>query len=232
MTERFGLIFICFSEPKIEADEFFAELERRLDKYQLAQMKPIEARDFEFDVNWKISLENSLDFYHVTRVHPKTVGAHIDNLPLYENIDLHCLQTLHIAPYFWRTMIDKHCARRDVYTDHELSSLHKYYVFPNLVLNVLPYHLTIMQFFPIDHERCIMRYRFCMREKPSLLERTRSYASWVASRIILYEDVKIYPQIQRGMNQGSIVEQPLHKEEIGVSHFHASLESWLQDSSN
>jgi phenylpropionate dioxygenase-like ring-hydroxylating dioxygenase large terminal subunit len=126
-------------------------------------MEPVEARDFHFPVNWKVSLENALDYYHVSTVHPKTVGAHVDAEPTFTDMGWHSLQTLYIAPYGWREKLDRHCARQRPYSDHELSSLHKYFVFPNLVINVLPYHLTVMQFFPDGPTNCIMRYRFCQR---------------------------------------------------------------------
>ena len=226
--ERFGMIWICFGEPKLSPDEFFGELDQRLGKYQLEEMIPVEARDFTFPVNWKISLENSLDFYHVSTVHSKTVGAHVEHLPSFDDLGWHNLQTLFIAPYSWREKLDKHCARGNakVYSKQELSSLHKYFVFPNLVLNVLPYHLTIMQLWPIDQQHCLMRYRFCMRENPRIIERMRTVGSWVASRIILYEDVKLYPKLQKGVEQEAIATQSFHQEEIGGFHFHQALNRW------
>jgi phenylpropionate dioxygenase-like ring-hydroxylating dioxygenase large terminal subunit len=230
-TERFGLIWICFGIPKKTPDQFFSKLDGRLEKYQLEEMRPVEARDFEFPVNWKISLENTMDFYHVSTVHSKTVGAHIENLPSFEDLDWHNLQTLFIAPYSWRELLDKHCARGDVdaYSPQELSSLHKYFVFPNLVINVLPYHLTIMQLWPIDQKTCLMRYRFCMREKPGVVERMRTVASWVASRVILYEDVRLYPKLQRGVEEEAIENQTFHEEEIGGLHFHQALDRWRSE---
>lgn len=229
--ERMGMIWICFGKPKLSPEAFFAQLEPRLNKYQLEQMVPVEARDFHFPVNWKISLENSLDFYHVSTVHSKTVGAHVEHLPSFDDLGWHNLQTLFIAPYSWREKLDKHCARGNttVYSPQELSSLHKYFVFPNLILNVLPYHLTIMQLWPIDQRRCMMRYRFCMREKPGMIEKIRTFGSWIASRIILYEDIKLYPRLQRGMEQEAIISQSFHQEEIGGYHFHQALERWRHE---
>ena len=228
VIERMGMIWICFGEPRLSPEEFFQGLDHRLNKYKIEEMFPVEARDFDFSVNWKISLENSLDFYHVSTVHSKTVGAHVEHLPSFEDLGWHNLQTLFIAPYSWRERLDKHCARgnAEIYSKQELSSLHKYFIFPNLVLNILPYHLTIMQLWPLDHKRCLMRYRFCMRENPGIVERVRTIGSWVASRIILYEDVKLYPKLQKGMEQEAIESQSFHQEEIGSFHFHQALHRW------
>ena len=225
--EDSGFIWVSLNEPKIPAAELFAPITDAVRHYRLEEMEPIEARDFHFSVNWKIALENALDYYHVSTVHPKTVGAHVDSEPTFSELGWHSLQTLYIAPYGWREKLDRHCARHRDYSDHELSSLHKYFVFPNLVINVLPYHLTVMQFFPVGPTKCIMRYRFCQRRSPGLIERSRVFASWLASRYILYEDVKMYTRIQEGIERSSQSEHPLHEQERGVEHFHHSLKRWI-----
>jgi phenylpropionate dioxygenase-like ring-hydroxylating dioxygenase large terminal subunit len=224
-----GLIWICLGTPKESAATFLSTIPDVLKKYTLQEMLPIEARDFHFSVNWKISLENALDYYHVSKVHGSTVNAHVQEPPTFHENGWHSLQTLHIAPYRWRTWFDRQCTRRDVYSQQEMSSLHKYFIFPNLVLNVLPYHLTIMQIWPVDERHCIMRYRFCFRQNPSLLEKSRVYASWLASRYILYEDIKIYANIQEGMELSEMNEQPLHIEERGIQHCHYALEQWISN---
>lgn len=227
--ERAGFIWVSTSKPRLAPDGLFEPIVQAVEHYRLDEMEPIEARDFRFSVNWKIALENALDYYHVTTVHPKTVGAHVETEPTFKDLGWHSLQTLHIAPYGWRGLLDRHCARHRQYSDHELSSLHKYFVFPNVIINVLPYHLTVMQVFPTGPTECVMRYRFCQRRSPGMLERTRVWASWVASRVILYEDVRIYDQIQQGMMESSLARQPLHQHERGVGHFHGTLERWFTE---
>ena len=229
--ESAGFIWVSLREPKSEPRNLFEPVVSAVQHYNLEEMEPIEARDFHFPVNWKVSLENALDYYHVSTVHPKTIGAHVDSAPTFTDLGWHSLQTLYIAPYGWREKLDRHCARYRTYSENELSSLHKYFVFPNLVINVLPYHLTMMQFFPKGPTECIMRYRFCQRRKPGLIERTRGWASWVASRYILYEDVKLYSQIQQGMQASSLSEHPLHEQECGVEHFHGALSRWMTQNS-
>lgn len=228
VREQYGCIWVCLSAPSIPVEELLGEFESKIAHYNFAEMEAIEAKDFHFSVNWKIALENALDFYHVGTVHPKTVGAHSPVAPTFEDMRWVSLQTLHIAPYSWRRKLDEHCARYRAYSDHELSSLHKYYVYPNLVINVLPYHITIMQFFPVDKDSCIMRYRFCKRKGAGIIENARVYASWLASRVILYEDVRLYPSIQKGIENSSLPVQNLHEEERAVGHFHACLLRGMQ----
>jgi len=67
-----------------------------------------------------------------------------------------------------------------------------------------------------------------MRKKPGILERTRAYLSWLASRYILYEDVKIFQQIQQGREISPSGNELNHEEEKGVAHFHTELQEWLR----
>jgi hypothetical protein len=85
-----------------------------------------------------------------------------------------------------------------------------------------------MQFFPVDKDSCIMRYRFCKRKGAGIIENARVYASWLASRVILYEDVRLYPSIQKGIENSSLPVQNLHEEERAVGHFHACLLRGMQ----
>ena len=75
--EHSGFIWVSLGDVSVNPEEFFTPITSSISHYQLEEMEPIEARDFEFDVNWKIALENALDYYHVSSVHPQTVGAHV-----------------------------------------------------------------------------------------------------------------------------------------------------------
>ena len=226
VEERAGLIWICLSSPDRSIDDYLGNIADELNPYQLQSLTPIQQRDFRFPINWKLSLENALDYYHVSTVHQSTVGAHVKTGPTFTARGIHNLQSLHIAPYGFRKWLDRHCARGGPYSQSQLDSLQKYYLFPNLILNVLPYHLTIMQLWPVDANHCIMRYVFLMRKGASIIERTRAYATWLASRWILYEDVKIYDLVHNGFHSGEVPLQPLHTQESAIGHFHQSLQDW------
>ena len=229
--ERSGTIWISWAEEPPAIDKDLMDIFSDLKAYRFEEFSPVESRDFVFPVNWKIVLENSLDFYHVAFAHSSTVNAHVKQGPTFERLGFHNLQSLFIAPYPWRSWIDSKTARGGPYTDKQKQSLHKYFIFPNLVLNVLPYHITIMQLWPVGTDSCWMRYRFCMRKGASVLERARVYGTWLASRWILYEDVRLYSGIQSGMNRSPFAEQPLHEEECAIQHFHEQLTTFVESSS-
>lgn len=222
-TEKSGMIWISYAETEPSFDADLLKILQHVEAYRFAEFEPVEARDFVFPINWKIVLENSLDFYHVAFAHSSTVSAHVKQGPTFERLGKHNLQSLFIAPYSWRSWIDSKTARGGPYTEKQKQSLHKYFIYPNLVINVLPYHITIMQLWSDTPQSSWMRYRFCLRKGAGLLERARVYASWLASRWILFEDVRLYSGIQRGMNVSPFASQPLHEEEQAVQHFHEQI---------
>ena len=228
--ERSGSIWISWAKDPPSIDEELDAIFSDLEAYRFEEFSPVESRDFVFPVNWKVVLENSLDFYHVAFAHSSTVSAHVKHGPTFEKIGRHNLQSLFIAPYPWRAWIDNKTARGGPYTEKQRQSLHKYFIFPNLVLNVLPYHITIMQLWPVGTNSCWMRYRFCLRKGAGLLERARVYGTWLASRWILYEDVRLYKGIQSGMNLSPFEKQPLHAEECAIQHFHEQLTALIEPS--
>ena len=229
--EKGGMIWISYANIKPEFDAELLDILHGIEAYRFEEFHPVEARDFHFSINWKIVLENSLDFYHVAFAHSSTVNAHVKNEPTFEKLGKHNLQSLFIAPYSWRSWIDRKTARGGPYTEKQKQSLHKYFLYPNLVLNVLPYHITIMQLWPISPQSCFLRYRFCLRKGAGLLEKARVYASWLASRWILFEDVRLYGGIQEGMNISPFAVQPLHVEEQAVQHFHEQISLSIESSS-
>ena len=50
--------------------------------------------------------------------------------------------------------------------------------------------------------------------------------TYLASRWILYEDVRLYSEIQHGMHNAGIL-QPLHEDERAIAHFHSRLTHWI-----
>ena len=81
--EASGMIWVSLGTPIEDADSFLSDIPNALRKYRLAEMVPVEARDFSLSVNWKICLENALDYYHVSTVHGKSVDALVrDHQPL------------------------------------------------------------------------------------------------------------------------------------------------------
>ena len=156
-----------------------------------------------------IDIENAFDYYWA-QVHRLTVHAHVDSQPEMALYGDHIRQNLHIAPYGWRR---RHCSRGGPYTDRQMLHLFKYTIFPNTMVNVLPYHLTVMRFWPDGVGRTRLHYAFCKRRGAGKLEWLRAHGAWLGSRIILAEDVRMLERCQHALDSDAVPHHLLHDHE-------------------
>ena len=224
-----GLVWVNLAD---EPAPFGAHLSGILEEwapYQLSDMRPIEERIFTIPVNWKSMLENAFDYYHVAQVHRHTIHAHVDSQPELALYGDHIRQNLHIAPYGWRRRLDRRCSRAGPYSERQKSRLFKYTIFPNTMLNVLPYHLTVMRFWPDGEGHTRLHYAFCKRKGAQGLEWLRAHATWLASRVILAEDVRMLVRCQHELDSDAVSHHLLHDYEAASAHYHSVLGRWMNE---
>ena len=222
-----GLVWVNLAD---EPEDFVAGLsgiDDELLNYDLSDMTPIEERVFSIPVNWKVMLENAFDYYHVSEVHSRTIHAHVKTRPEMAIYGDNVRQNVHIAPYAWRRFIDRRCSRAGPYTAKQVSQLYKYTLFPNTMLNVLPYHLTIMRFWPDGVGGTRLHYAFCKRRGARGVEWLRAHGTWLASRVILAEDVRMLLRCQTDLDAKSVPHHLLHDQEAASTHFHQTMAKWL-----
>jgi len=227
VREWAGLIWVNLSSKPRDFEDSLAGLGVELAPYALNEMEPIEDRVFSIPVNWKSMVENAFDYYHVHTVHRQTIYAHVQDSPELARYGDHLRQNVHIAPYGWRKLIDRRCSRGGPYTERQVSRLFKYTIFPNTMVNVLPYHLTVMRFWPDGVGGTRLHYSFCQRRGARGIEWLRARATWLASRIILAEDVRMLLKCQSGMDSVSVPSHLLHDHEAAAGYFHKTLGEWL-----
>lgn len=224
-----GMVWVNLSDDPPPLEASLGDIASELAPYQLDQMIPVEERVFSIPVNWKSMIENAFDYYHVAEVHRHTIHAHVDSQPELAFYGDHIRQNLHIAPYGWRRLLDRRCSRGGPYTERQMSRLFKYTIFPNTMLNVLPYHLTVMRFWPDGVGGTRLHYSFCKRKGARGVELMRAYGTWLASRLILAEDVRMLVRCQQELDPAAVPHHLLHDYEAAASHFHAVLGRRLND---
>jgi choline monooxygenase len=223
----FVWINLDMDAPGLFADQ--PELVADWEPYRLEEMEPIQHTRIPIDANWKAMVENVTDFYHVPAVHSRTISQHVPEGPDFTQFGDHIRQRLEIGAYGWREKLDRACSRGGPYTEKQASALHKYLVFPNTVINALPYHLTVMQFIPTESpDHCILDYAFYKRRGARGVEWLRAYATWVASRVILKEDLDIIGHYQAGLRRAETPAHHLHNEEKVVACYHGIINRWME----
>jgi phenylpropionate dioxygenase-like ring-hydroxylating dioxygenase large terminal subunit len=225
-----GYVWIHLEGNAPPLRETLGGIAEQLDPYLLHEMRPVQTFETVYPFNWKAMLENAMDFYHVPFVHNGTINPGVVEPPDLTSYGDHTRQRLDIArDNSWRVRLDRRCTRAGPYTPRQIGALHKYLLFPNFLINVLPYHLTVMQVFPVTPRSCRLKYSFCRRRGARGIELARAVATWAASRYILWEDIKVLHAFQAGVNTGRTPIQYLHSEEAAASHFHGVISRWVSD---
>jgi choline monooxygenase len=70
-----GMVLVHLGTPETSADELLAPLRERWAGIDLAGLHNTAERRYEIDANWKLVVENFLDFYHLPMVHPQVGSA-------------------------------------------------------------------------------------------------------------------------------------------------------------
>lgn len=225
-TERWGgFVWITFDAGAPPVREYLGELADQLEPYRLSDMRPIYKRSWELPCNWKAVLDNATESYHLRAVHGQSIAPHIDALPAFSGHDSHHLQTIPIADYWWRPMLDRQSVPRDLqFSPEQLRLFRKYVIFPNTLINVLPYHLTVFRVFPLTADTCRFHYEFHARAAAGPVARLRAGLTLLASLYILREDLRVLERFQAGARVAGGEPIPFHREEQALEYFHRAID--------
>ena len=89
-AEWAGMVLVCLGEPDRGAEEVLAPLRERWAPIDLSRLALAGEERYEIGTNWKLVVENFLDFYHLPFVHPQVGPAaaalDVDDVVLAEDI--------------------------------------------------------------------------------------------------------------------------------------------------
>jgi phenylpropionate dioxygenase-like ring-hydroxylating dioxygenase large terminal subunit len=173
-----------------------------------ADLQPAIDWDREIDCNWKLPIENALESYHTTAVHPHTFGA----FPSEE-------QCQHAFSERSTSMVVDYSSERslrrwlDEYAHWNvgLAPRHRYEhhaLYPNLMFARLSLYTTVESLLPLSPGRTLRVGRIFCHAGP----RGRWWTAWMAQWIKWYgksllwqisnEDCRVLPDVQRGLESG------------------------------
>lgn len=224
-----GFVWITFDPQALPLTDYLGALAAQLTPYRLADMRPLLRRTWTLACNWKAVLDQATESYHLDSVHGRSVARVIETVSTFYGLDPHHLQTIPIADYWWRPWLDRMSVRGDLqFEPDQLRLFHKYLVFPNAVINVMPYHLTVFRVFPITPNRCRFHYEFHVRERAGAVARLRGWLTLLASLYILREDLRALLPFQAGVEAAGSQHIPFHREERPLEYFHGVVDRYVQ----
>lgn len=205
-----GLIFVHLgAQPgPLEAD--LGDLPGLLADLELAAFRLRRVATHPLACNWKTYVENYLEGFHISFLHPRLK------------------EEVRVAEY--RVEVHDRCALHRVPTrEGALSSGRWAWLWPNLAVNIYGEGLSLERMDPTGPRTTAIRYLYLFRGDPDGAEVDRQIAM---SAEVTAEDARIVEAVQRNLEAGvyrSGVLSPRH--ELGVAAFQARVRASLQSRS-
>jgi choline monooxygenase len=167
------------------------------------------ARRVEYDVrcNWKVYVDNYLEGYHVPHVHPELMQLY----------DFRRYRTELFAD--WSLQVGPLSDDPNLYTPGGGEALYAF-LFPNVMLNVLPGRLQTNLVVPVAADRCRVLFEYYYDDVASDAARARLAADLELSDLVQRQDGEICERVQEGLASGSYSQgRYCAATEAGVHHF-------------
>ncbi len=202
-----GMVFVAAEEPERSIEQNFAGIVDRIKPYDLSKLKFHATLNYDVRCNWKLYVDNYLEGYHVPFVHPGLNSSL--SAQSYSTIVMGH-QSLQHAPF----------ASNDEMYGYRGHDAFYYFVYPNLMLNILPDRLQINQVIPTAVDRCRVEFHYFyaadLSADSDYIRRDQTFSEEVQQ-----EDIQICEHLQKSMNSGAYTDGVYHPtQEVALIAFH------------
>ena len=218
--ERSGIVFITQSGQPSERDPG-----EGLPDLIAADQDLLESHDNEADCNWKVSIEGSIEGYHIRFGHPKTFYPYgYDNLNVVEHSGRHSRVTFPFRRI--EKLADVPPAERRI----EGRVTYVYHLFPNALVTVLSHHTILVVLEPVapGRTRNVAYSLAHTGGDPAAAETAKRDAQFV-TQTGAPEDRALVESIQRTMEGGANECFTFGHFESAIVHFHRNLHAALEE---
>jgi choline monooxygenase len=198
-----GFVFVCVGDDPPPLGEVYGGIAERIAPIELAGMQFARRDRYDIACNWKVYVDNYLEGYHVPYIHPGLARV----------VDYAAYHT-ELAP--WHSLQTSPLRNNEgIYGDGDAFY---YFIYPNVMLNIMPGRLQVNRVLPNGPDRCVVEFDYYYA--PEDAARARAERDRAFSEEIQQEDVDICEAVQRGLASGTYDSGRLcPKREAGVWHF-------------
>lgn len=212
-----GLIFVKLMRNNLLLNKLLEGASKRLGTIDLSCFSHFCEVRYEIECNWKVYVDNFLEGYHIPIVHPE-----LAKLLDYKNyrVETHPWYSLQHSPLK---------AKDNIYGSGKGEALY-YFVFPNIMLNILPGRLqtNIIRPLSVDRTEVLFSYYYADTESEGA---KRVIANDIAySDEIQQEDIEICEKVQKGLESRAYDKGRFSVErEEGVYHFQSLIKKVIRN---
>lgn len=208
-----GLVFVALDPAVPPFEQVYGGIAERIAPIDLAAMRYLRRDSYEIECNWKVYVDNFLEGYHLPHVHPGL--SKVLDYRAYDT-ELFGWQSLQSSPLRNSS---------DIYGDGEAFY---YFVYPNVMLNIMPGRMQTNRILPLGPGRCRVEFDYYYAQDEHAQARIAADQSF--SDEVQHEDITICEAVQKGLASGTYDAGRLcPKRESGVWHFHNLLRAAYAD---
>lgn len=202
-----GLVFVNLMENPPGLNFFVEGISERIKPIKLNTKKFHSRVIYEINCNWKVYVDNYLEGYHLPHIHPE-----LCKLLDYRNYitETYKYYSLQYSPF---------SGSENIYGAGNGEAFY-YFIFPNIMLNILPGRLQVNLVVPLSHNKTEVIFAYYYDDLDSdkalkLINEDQSY-----SDIIQVQDIDICQLVQKGLESNTYEKGRLSvKREAGLYHF-------------
>lgn len=200
-----GLVFIALDKPSVQLAQLLAGIKEHIAPIELAQLQFHTQVSYGMACNWKVYVDNYLEGYHLPHVHPG-----LNKLLDYRSY------TTHTADWYsWQ-----YSPLDGSQGPYQSGDAHYYFIFPNMMLNILPGRLQVNSVQPVSQRQCRVVFDYLYADIESAIVRDMIEQDLRFSDEVQREDIDICERVQLGLESGSYQAGRLSpRREAGVHHF-------------
>lgn len=230
-----GFVFVCLTGDPAPAREQWAPFLEELAPYRFEEMVPLTPVSYEeWDVDWKVAMDNYLESYHVPVGHP---GLNRMFTPDYD--DQKGSRGIARGTSWLREQPSPRWSERHYQalvgsTATHLPSDYRrcwrfYSVLPNLGVDVYPELMDFFQVLPRAPGKCVIRYAiFGLPDERREMRVLRKLSNRINDSVN-EEDRQLCLRVQRGLASPSYTPGPLSNIETWMTEFHDLLERQIPE---
>jgi choline monooxygenase len=199
-----GMVFVALSAAAPPFAQVYAGIVERTAPLRIGDMRFARRFVYEAECNWKVYVDNFLEGYHLPHVHPG----------LNRVLDFRAYET-ELEP--WYSL--QHSPLRDSADIYGDGHAYYYFIYPNIMLNIMPGRMQTNRIVPLGVNRCRIEFDYYYLPAEDALARAETDQTF--SHEIQVEDLDICAAVQKGLESGSYTAGRLcPRYESGVWHFH------------
>ena len=146
-----GLIFARLNDTTPDLSSLLAGIKQRISPINLEALEFHSEEIYNVECNWKVYVDNYLEGYHIPIVHPELANLLDYRAYVTETENWHSLQH---SPFK---------GTESIYSNDGGEAFY-YFIFPNMMLNILPGRLQVNQVIPVSPKKCKVLFSYFYKD--------------------------------------------------------------------